>query len=182
MALSRIGHVNFRVADQERSKKFYAEVLGFQVAEEDPVHGGVFMTLGEDFHNLDVSDGRGREMSRARAPGFVHVAFLVDSPTALREAYVSLLDHGIPIDHATNHVNQRSIYFKDPDGNSLEVYYEIPDALRIFRGGRGDNDMPLPVSGPGEPLPDWLLEDDWPTPEQLAASLEHRRMGEPAPS
>lgn len=182
MALTRIGHVNFRVVDQDRSKKFYTEVLGFQVAEEDPVHGGVFMTLGQDFHNLDVSDGRGREMSDTRRPGFVHVAFLVDSPKALREAYVSILEHGIQVDHATNHVNQRSIYFKDPDGNSLEVYYEIPDALQLFHGGRGDDDVPLPVSKLGEPLPEWLLQDDWPSPEQLAQSLDHRRLGEPAAS
>jgi len=47
--LKRIGHVNFRVSDQERSKRFYTEVLGLEVAEEDPVHGGVFLSFGQDF-------------------------------------------------------------------------------------------------------------------------------------
>ena len=169
MRLKKIGHVNFRVADQERSKKFYTEVLGLKVAEEDPEHGGVFMTLGEDFHNVDVSDGRGRMDPATRPPGFVHVAFTVDSHRALREAYVALLEHGIGVDHATNHENQRSIYFKDPDGNGLEIYYEIPGALKIFPNGRSDQDTPLPVSKPGEPLPDWLFEDDWPRPDQLEA-------------
>jgi len=42
--LSGIGHVNLRVADQEASKRFYRDVLGFRIAEEDPDHGGVFMT------------------------------------------------------------------------------------------------------------------------------------------
>ena len=51
---------------------------------------------------------------------------------ALREAYVRLLEHGIEIDHATNHANQRSIYFKDPDGNGMEIYFEIPEAKRLF--------------------------------------------------
>ena len=183
MGLTRIGHVNFRVADQERSRKFYTEVLGFDVAEEDPVHGGVFMTLGQDFHTLDVSDGRGgsgQEMREQRKPGLVHVAFLVDSHKALREAYVRLLEAGIQIDHATNHVNQRSIYFKDPDGNGLEVYYEIPKALQLFFGGRGDEDERLPVSKYGEPLPDWLFEDDWPSAEVLEQSLKRRGVTEPA--
>ena len=42
--LTGIGHVNLRVADQEASKRFYRDVLGFVIAEEDPEHGGVFMT------------------------------------------------------------------------------------------------------------------------------------------
>jgi catechol-2,3-dioxygenase len=37
----------------------------------------------------------------------------------------------VPIDHATDHVNQRSLYFYDPDGNGLEIYYELPFALVV---------------------------------------------------
>ena len=37
--LTGIGHVNLRVADQEASKRFYRDVLGFRIAEEDPEHG-----------------------------------------------------------------------------------------------------------------------------------------------
>jgi len=170
--LSKIGHVNFRVADQDRSKRFYTEVLGLKVAEEDPQHGGVFMTLGDDFHSVDVNDGRdGRRMGGNWKTGLVHVAFQVDRYEDLREAYVHLLEQGVEIDHATNHVNQRSIYFKDPDGNGLEIYFEIPDALHIFAGGRHDEDEPLPISKRGEPIPAWLLED-WPSPEALAELTE----------
>jgi len=46
--LKGIGHVNLRVADQGVSKRFYRDVLGFVIAEEDPEHGGVFMTLGDN--------------------------------------------------------------------------------------------------------------------------------------
>jgi hypothetical protein len=52
--LEGIGHVNLRVADEAASKRFYRDVLGFVVAEEDPEHGGVFMTLGKNFHTLDI--------------------------------------------------------------------------------------------------------------------------------
>ena len=52
--LKGIGHVLLRVADQEVSKRFYRDVLGFVIAEEDPDHGGVFMTLGENFNTLDI--------------------------------------------------------------------------------------------------------------------------------
>ena len=53
--LSGIGHVLLRVADEETSKRFYRDVLGFRIAEQDPEHGGVFMTLGDGFHTLDIA-------------------------------------------------------------------------------------------------------------------------------
>jgi catechol 2,3-dioxygenase len=179
--LSKIGHVNLRVTDQERAKWFYGEVLGFKIAEEDPDHGGVFMTLGDNFHTLDI----GQHPTPESAPrpqrgqiGLVHVAFQVESYQALRDAYIGLLENGIEIDQATNHVNQRSIYFKDPDGNALEIYYEIPESIDLFWGGRTDADEDLDVSGPDDPLPAWLLED-WPPPETRALIEElHRKKAE----
>jgi hypothetical protein len=60
-----------------------------------------------------------------------------------------------------DHVNQRSIYFVDPDGNRLEIYFEMPGALVRFPDGRGDQNRELAVSGVGEPLPAWLSER-WP--------------------
>jgi len=53
--LAGIGHVLLRVADEEASKRFYRDVLGFRVAEQDPEHGGVFMTLGDGFHTIDIT-------------------------------------------------------------------------------------------------------------------------------
>jgi hypothetical protein len=83
---------------------------------------------------------------------------------ALREAYTHLAGSDIEILRATNHINQRSFYFANPDGNTLKIYYDLPHALKLFRG---DRDEALQVSGPGEPLPGWLLED-WPGPEMMA--------------
>ena len=85
----------------------------------------------------------------------------------MRDAYAHLVGNGVEILRATNHINQRSFYFADPDGNTLEIYYELPNALELFPEGRADQDEALRVSGPGEPLPDWLLEE-WPAPEMKA--------------
>jgi len=82
---------------------------------------------------------------------------------------------------AANHVNQRSIYFADPDGNVLEIYYELPYALELFPNGRSDEDEALPVSGPDAPLPQWLLED-WPGPEMRTKIEGVRRQKERAPA
>jgi catechol 2,3-dioxygenase len=169
--LKGIGHVNLRVGDEQASKRFYRDILGFVVAEEDPEHGGVFMTLGENFHTLDI--GQHPTPEAAQRPrrdqiGLGHIAFQVGSYRALRDAYAHLVENGVSILRATNHVNQRSFYFADPDGNTLEIYYEMPHALELFAEGRSDDDEALPVSGKGEPLPSWLHED-WPGPQMTAA-------------
>jgi catechol-2,3-dioxygenase len=168
--LACIGHVLLRVADEEASKCFYRDVLGFRVAEQDPEHGGVFMTLGDGFHTLDIvqhpSPHEALRPERGQL-GLVHIAFKVASYGALREAYLHLQEHGVEIQRAVDHVCQRSIYFTDPDGNGLEIYYEMPKALSLFPNGRGDEDERLPLSAKGDPLPAWL-QQDWPGPAAYA--------------
>jgi catechol 2,3-dioxygenase len=175
--LDRIGHLMLSVADEAASRRFYTEVLGFRVSEQDIEHGGVFMTLGQNYHTLDIDQNP--EPTTAQRPrrgqiGLAHIAFQVGSYAALRDAYRHLVDHGVQILRATNHVNQRSVYFADPDGNTLEIYYEVPRALELFPEGRVDLNEMLAVSGPGEPLPQWLAED-WPDPALAAriAALPH---------
>lgn len=162
--LASIGHVLLRVSDEEASKRFYRDVLGFRVAEQDPEHGGVFMTLGDGFHTIDITQ-HPPPQAAARPErgqlGLVHVAFKVGTYAALRDAYAHLLANGVEIQRAVDHVCQRSVYFTDPDGNGLENYYEMPNALALFPNGRGDEDERLPLSGPNDPLPAWLTED-WP--------------------
>jgi catechol 2,3-dioxygenase len=180
MHLSKLGHVNLRVSDLERSKWFYTQVLGLRIAEQDPEHGGVFTTLGDSFHTFDFAQHPQPEAVQRPARdqvGLLHIAFQVDSYAALREAYVQLLRNGIPIDHATDHVNQRSLYFYDPDGNGLEIYFELPCALELFPDGRTDTDQRLPVGGADDPLPDWL-QDDWPGPQMQARidAIRHQQL------
>jgi catechol 2,3-dioxygenase-like lactoylglutathione lyase family enzyme len=98
--LSGIGHVLLRVADEEASKRFYRDVLGFRIAEQDPEHGGVFMTLGDGFHTIDLAQHptpQDAPRPRHGQLGLAHIAFKVASYAALREAYAHLLKNGVEI-------------------------------------------------------------------------------------
>ena len=153
IALERIGHCALRVKDVERSKTFYTEVLGFQLMEEDPEHGGVFMSLHNDGHTIDVflvdsPVGSTGESDGRDGLGLIHIAFKVTSYEGLKDAYDTLVAHGVEVLRMMDHVSQRSIYFTDPHGNGLEIYYEYPNARVLFLQGRGDQDYPFSFDGP----------------------------------
>ena len=144
--LKGLGHVLLRVSDLERSKTFYSKVLGFEIVEEDPEHGGTFMALEGQSHVIDLVPVKDQEAAQRQTPGVLglgHIAFRVDSEAALRDAWISLQDDGVEIVRTVDHVSQKSVYFHDPDGNMLEIYYERPDARELFRQGREDRDEPL---------------------------------------
>ena len=151
MQLTKIGHVLIAVHDLARSRDFYTRVLGFEVLEEDPDHGGVFLTIGEGTHVVDLvalPGSQPRPIPQTIAEfrpslGIGHAAFQVASARELRRAYFELIDNQIPVLAAVDHESQESIYFCDPDGNMLEIYWERPTAREIFRQGRKDQDKPI---------------------------------------
>ena len=78
--LWKLGHVNLRVSDEEKSKWFYCDVLGLKIAERDPQHGGVFTTLGDNFHTLDIGQHPAPETAQRPQRGQIglgHIAFQV---------------------------------------------------------------------------------------------------------
>jgi len=116
------------------------------VLEEDPAHGGTFMALEGQSHAIDLFQVKDADAALRQTPGvrgLGHIAFRVDSEGALKDAYAALKEHGVEITRTIDHVSQKSIYFQDPDGNTLEIYFELPDALAIFARGRNDRDVAL---------------------------------------
>lgn len=153
MKLQRLGHVLIAVRDLEASKRFYMELLGFTLLEQEEEHGGAFLTLGAYGNTLDLfqttdpdatpasaDDGN---MGPLRGLGVKHVAFAVAEEEDWRQAWLELSDAGIKVEHAVDHESQKSIYFRDPDGNTLEIVWERPDAVAIFARGREDNDTEI---------------------------------------
>src|ERR1700679_2555425 len=114
MRLTKIGHVLIAVHDLARSRDFYARVLGFEILEEDPDHGGVFMTIGGGTHVIDLVPLPGAQpppvpQSLAELKpslGFGHVAFAVDSARELRRAYFEMIDNEVRVLGAIDHESQ----------------------------------------------------------------------------
>lgn len=115
MRITGLDHVALAVADQERSARWYREVLGLEreFAEE---WGDVPVAMmdGESGVALFAAASTGEPPGSVR-----HVAFRVDAENLAR-ARDHLSDLGIPFESA-DHGVAHSIYFEDPDGVRLEL-------------------------------------------------------------
>ena len=134
-----LGHVNLYVTDADRSEKFYSDLLGLHINERRPGQV-VFMSADEDqSHEIALMqlgpEARGREDGQV---GLNHVAWRMDTFDDLKEIYDRLKDRDIETKVA-DHGISLGVYFRDPDGNGNEVYYELPreqwpSGDRIFTG------------------------------------------------
>jgi catechol-2,3-dioxygenase len=106
-------------------KDFYTRVLGFTVTDEDVERKMCFLSAqpGLEHHELLLSAGR-TAGSDARLVS--QISFHVDSVAAVREFHGVLRSEGVEINSIVSHGNTASIYFNDPEGNRLEVYYTLP--------------------------------------------------------
>jgi catechol 2,3-dioxygenase len=131
----RIGHVVLKVRDLERTKKFYADVMGLEVMKVEPsIKMAFFASNGRDHHEIAAIeiDGKATD-SQANAVGLSHIAFRLRDEAHLRAAYADLKGHGVKIISGVNHGVTKSIYFRDPDGHLLEVYCDgLPEELAKF--------------------------------------------------
>jgi catechol 2,3-dioxygenase len=120
--IMRVGHLVLNVKDLDASTRFYTEILGFQVARQ-PTERAVFLTCGKIHHDLALF--RAAPDAQPVTPGGLglnHMAFQVEDFDALREFYHDLNERGVAIDHTRNHGVTQSVYFHDPDGNTIEVF------------------------------------------------------------
>ena len=119
----RIGHVVLKVRDLERTKKFYADVMGLEVMKVEPsIKMAFFASNGRDHHEIGLvevgTDAPGPQKGEI---GLVHIAFRLRDEDHLRAAYRDLKEHQVPILSTVDHGITKSIYFRDPDGHLLEL-------------------------------------------------------------
>jgi catechol 2,3-dioxygenase len=126
----RVGHVHLLVSDTERSLAFYRDALGFGVTADASGVGldMVFLAAGDYHHHVGINavHTAGATPPPPRHTGLYHVAFVYPDRHELVKAIRRLIDHGVPMDHATDHGATISVYLNDPDGNGVELYYDRP--------------------------------------------------------
>jgi catechol 2,3-dioxygenase-like lactoylglutathione lyase family enzyme len=122
-----LSHVGIYCRDVDLLQRFYTGVFG--LVETDRGTGKTFkMTLvflsgrPDQHHQLVLAEGRGPD-----SPSTVmQLSFKVTEIDHLREIRHRALGLGATDMRGLNHGNALSIYFFDPEGNTIEVYLDTP--------------------------------------------------------
>ena len=121
--INKIAHVVLYVSDVSEAMIFYHDVLDMEIVRYDSEAGMAFMSFGTQHHDIGLF--RVRDEATRGNLGLAHVAMVVDGDLAdLKVMHDKLLTNGTDV-RLADHGMTKSVYFKDPDGNGLELFTEV---------------------------------------------------------
>jgi len=131
-----LGHAHLKVRDLERAIAFYTQFLGLRVTERIGSQFA-FLSGGTLHHDLALQAlGSAAPGTPRHAVGLFHIAFEVPDRQTFAAAYHALDEGGIPV-AAVDHGISWAMYFADPDGNGLEIYWDTrhePNGAETWNG------------------------------------------------
>jgi catechol 2,3-dioxygenase-like lactoylglutathione lyase family enzyme len=117
-------HVGVFVTDLEKMVDFYTRVLGLVVSDRAATKEReiAFLTLDpREHHQVVFASGRPADLAYNMIQ---QLSFRAESLPALRDTYVALKREPIVELGPISHGNAISAYFRDPEGNRLEVFID----------------------------------------------------------
>lgn len=123
MCPPRLAHAHLKVRDLDRAITFYTQFLHLHVVEQVGDHYA-FLSGGAAHHEIALQNvGPHAPTPHTRGVGLYHLAFEVADRAALAAAYQALQAAGVEVARV-DHLISWALYFTDPDGNGLELYWD----------------------------------------------------------
>lgn len=144
-ATTHIGLVALTVADLERERRFYEEVLGFQLIgrSERQIWLGAADMEGQAEEPTIKKQPLLLLIEQAEAPrppswstGLYHFAILVPSRPALARSLAQLAASRYPLGGYADHLVSEALYLSDPEGNGIEIYRDRPRETWHWQNGQ----------------------------------------------
>jgi catechol 2,3-dioxygenase-like lactoylglutathione lyase family enzyme len=122
----RFDHIVLTVGDIETTLLFYERALGFESEKFHGADGQLRYALRFGNHKINLQDRATNTANKAQAPTFGAADFCVIAAVPLEEVLAHLRAQNIaivdgPVTRQGALGPMRSIYFRDPDGNLVEV-------------------------------------------------------------
>lgn len=135
-AATRVGHVHLKVSDLDRAVAFYRDVIGLDLVQRYG-RGAAFLSAGSYHHHLGLNtwESLGGPPPAPGTTGLYHTAFLFPDRASLGACLARALAAGVALDGAADHGVSEAVYFRDPDGNGVEIYRDRAQAEWPRDGG-----------------------------------------------
>ena len=144
-------HLALNVREMDAMKRFYVDLLGFAV-EWEPDADNVYLSSGYDnlalHRSTTLATGRSSEPGTSRSTALAaggasggasgaspldHLGVIVRSAEDVDRWAAFLESHGVTLDARprTHRDGARSCYFRDPDGNRVQIIHHPPISQKI---------------------------------------------------
>jgi catechol 2,3-dioxygenase len=122
-----VGHVHLKVADIERAVAFWRDIMGMDLIQRYGEQAA-FLSWGGYHHHVGLNTwySAGGAPPAKHNTGLFHAAFLYPTRDALVKAARRVADAGVEIYGHADHGVSIALYFDDPDGNGIEIYWDRP--------------------------------------------------------
>ena len=141
-----LGHVGIYVSDMERMTAFYRDFMGMTLTKSRPPSMAFFSTDPErSDHEIALMAGR----PSPEDPHLINqISLRVESLDDVRDFYRRIKAEGLEIVQLVTHVSAIGCYFKDPEGNTTEVFWltGLPSWVNIS--------APIDIERPDEEIMD----------------------------
>ena len=163
-------HVGLFVHDLERMEDFYRRVLGFTVTDrgELPAPSG---RVGLVFLSRDPREHHQLVLATGRPPAVEfnvvnQISFRVPGLPALRHFHAVLGDEPVSAMVVVTHGNAISLYFRDPEGTRIELFFDTPwhceqPVREPVDLSRSDEDILAETERLARSLPGFTSRESW---------------------
>jgi catechol 2,3-dioxygenase-like lactoylglutathione lyase family enzyme len=135
-AHSGLRHLALHARDLDAMKRFYVEVLGFAI-EWEPDADNIYLSSGIDnlalHRSASSAAGQAPTAERPATSALDHFGLIVRSPEEVDRWAAFLDSQGVTLaaKPRTHRDGARSCYFKDPDGNSIQIIHHPPISGKV---------------------------------------------------
>ena len=122
MKIDRVDHIVITAHDVDRTIEFYSKVMGMEPITFAEGRRG--LAFGRQKINLHQSGREYEPKALKPTPGSMDLCFITETP--LEDVMARLKSHGVviaqgPVEKTGALGPMMSVYFRDPDGNLIEV-------------------------------------------------------------
>lgn len=116
-----LGHVGIFVKDMPMMVDFYENFMGMYLTDRASDDRIVFFSSrpDEEHHEFALAPARSPE----ETTNAQQISFTVGSLADLQDFYRRIVERGLTIERTVSHGNALACYFRDPEDNVLEVYW-----------------------------------------------------------
>jgi catechol 2,3-dioxygenase-like lactoylglutathione lyase family enzyme len=120
---AKLSHVVLRTANLKPMRQWYLTALNGHVQYENP--NVCFLTYDEEHHRIGIVQVPGVTDDTCTGPGLEHISFAYHHLGELLANYQRLKALGVEPYWTINHGPTISMYYRDPDGNRIELQYDV---------------------------------------------------------